>query len=290
MRILVLAFLFLTACATTAGYEKILSSWVGQSSDHLISSWGPPASVSPLSDGGKVLEYSRQRNIQIGGYATTTPVTTQSNGMVTGDVNAQYTGTSTTYVPTTTPVQNIAMSCVTRFTVNAQGTITNWSWQGNDCKARAPKELKQQDVEGQKKKLTDIVAAFKKLDAESLAICAKPEYASLMLKSPCISSDITFAQLADNTKLAPEQKDIFLKYRTEVDAHFKIINEFMHNDGFTLDSEWADYLDLSVQPEFEKYNLDLYKGNITWGDYNQLRKNLTDKLIEKRKEMFPQSK
>ena len=45
--------LLLTGCATTAGYEKILNSWVGDNADHLVSSWGPPASSYQLTDGGE---------------------------------------------------------------------------------------------------------------------------------------------------------------------------------------------------------------------------------------------
>ena len=39
--IVVAIAIFLTACATTANYEKILSSWVGKNADDLVSSWGP---------------------------------------------------------------------------------------------------------------------------------------------------------------------------------------------------------------------------------------------------------
>ena len=144
MNKILVVLLALTGCATTAGYEAILNSWVGDNVDHLISVWGPPASSYPLSNGGKVLQYSNQRNIQFGGYTTTTPVTTYQNGTVNAYGNngayttANYNGTSTTYVPQTTPVQNIAMSCVTRFTLDSRGTVTNWSWQGNDCRAHAP--------------------------------------------------------------------------------------------------------------------------------------------------------
>ena len=134
----------LSGCATTANYEKILSSWVGSNVDNLVMSWGPPVNSYPLSNGGKVLEYSNQRNVQIGGYTTTTPQTTYNSGSANvygtgGSAYGTYSGTSTTYVQKTTPVQNIAMQCTTRFTVNAQGTITNWAWQGNDCRAMEPK-------------------------------------------------------------------------------------------------------------------------------------------------------
>lgn len=134
----------LSGCATTANYEKILNSWVGANVDNLVMRWGPPTSSYPLSNGGQVLEYSRQRNVQIGGYTTMVPQTTYNSGSANvygtgGSTYGTYSGTSTTYVQRTTPVQNIAMQCVTRFTVNAQGAIFNWVWQGNDCKAMEPK-------------------------------------------------------------------------------------------------------------------------------------------------------
>lgn len=134
---------FVSACASTANYERILSSWVGSDVDSLVVKWGPPSNSYPLSNGGKVLEYSSQRNVQLGGYTTTVPQTTYTSGTANvygsgGSAYGNYSGTSTTYVQRTTPVQNIAMQCITRFTVDARGTITNWAWQGNDCKATAP--------------------------------------------------------------------------------------------------------------------------------------------------------
>jgi hypothetical protein len=292
MRFLILVLLLLAGCATTAGYEKVLNTWVGQSADRLISSWGAPANSTQLSNGGRVLEYSNQRNVQVGGYTTTVPQTTYQTGTTNvygsngGSAYGNYNGTSTTYVQRTTPVQNITMQCVTRFTVNAQGTITNWAWQGNDCKAKEPP---QQDAEQRTGKLAELREAFKKMDAQGKAICDKPEYAPLFLKSPCSSKDISLAHLADSSKITQEQKDILLRFRSEIDAHNKARNEFGRSDGFELDRQWADYLD-SIQSEIDKYNLDLYKGDITWGEYNQLRKNLTAKIAAKGREIYPQAK
>jgi hypothetical protein len=142
-RLVIIISMLLTACATTANYEKILHSWVGDNVDALVSEWGPPASSYPLTNGGRVLEYSHQRNVQLGGYTTITPQTTYNNGIANvygngGSAYGTYSGTSTTYVQSTTPVQNITMQCITRFTINAQGIITSWAHQGNDCRARAP--------------------------------------------------------------------------------------------------------------------------------------------------------
>ena len=277
MRILIFVLLLLSGCATTAGNEKLLSSWVGQSADHLISTWGAPANITQLSNGGRVLEYSHQRNIQMGGYTTTTPVTTQHNGMITGDVNGMYTGTSTTYVPTTTPVQNIALQCVTRFTVNAQGTITNWAWQGNDCKAKEPEQQKQKSMAPNGKTRSENMEIFKKINEKANVVCSKPEYAPLLSVSPCDTTKITIAQEADNNKITQEQKDILVKWRSDMD-YMNERNAFFRSVGTPADKRWADYID-SVHPEIDKYNLDFYNGLITLGQYNQIRKEVTAKIF-----------
>jgi hypothetical protein len=148
MRIIAVSIgaVILAGCATTAGYEAVLKTWIGASSDHLVSSWGPPAREYNLTSGGKVLEYSRAGNVVLPGGTIYHPQTTYSTGTVSAvtstGVTSQgtYGGTSTTYVPENLPPMVINLSCVTRFTTDAAGRITNWAWQGNACKATPPKQ------------------------------------------------------------------------------------------------------------------------------------------------------
>lgn len=127
-RLLILAILLITGCATTANYEKILQTWVGSPVDNLVRSWGPPQSQYELSDGGKVIEYSNSSTATMGGYTTYQSVTTYN-----------YDGTySTSSVPTTTPTYNVQYSCRTIFDVDENGTITSWRWEGNNCVADDP--------------------------------------------------------------------------------------------------------------------------------------------------------
>ncbi len=135
--VLALALLF-AGCATTANYEAKLQSWVGQPVDNLVASWGPPESSYTLTNGGRVLQYANQRNMQIGGNTYTTPQTTYNAGTANiygtgGYATGTYSGTSTTYVQQQAPTYNIALTCVTRITANSSGIITNWAWQGNNC-------------------------------------------------------------------------------------------------------------------------------------------------------------
>jgi hypothetical protein len=135
--VVTISVILLTGCATTANYERILSSWVGADADHLVRSWGPPTRSFPLSNGGQVFVYDR------GGSSTfTTPVQVEQDpGMFIG--NMYYPGQTTV---TGGQVYNIRHSCRTQFEVNSSNRIVSWRWEGNSCVAQAPKETGEQFV------------------------------------------------------------------------------------------------------------------------------------------------
>lgn len=137
---LILVILLVSSCATTAGYEKIVNTAIGKHVDNLVSAWGPPQSTFELSSGGKVFEYIHERNMQVGGHTYSTPQITYNSGFVTaygagGSTFGNYSGSSTTYVQNRAPIYNIHLFCKTRFIANAEGIITKWNSEGNDCKA-----------------------------------------------------------------------------------------------------------------------------------------------------------
>ena len=65
-----LGMAFLTGCATSANYEKILGTWVGSSEQQLIQSWGPPDNVFE-SGGQKYLTYVKGGSAYIPGTSPT---------------------------------------------------------------------------------------------------------------------------------------------------------------------------------------------------------------------------
>lgn len=133
------------------------------------------------------------------------------------------------------------------------------------------------------------VEVFKKINEKYPLICGKPDYAAFFLKSPCDGNAITIAHLVDNTKINQEQKDILLKWRSDMDAVKNERNAFFRNVGSPIDKRWADYVD-SIQPEIDKYNMDFYNGVTTWGEYNQLRKNFTAKMMAAQRSMYQPAK
>lgn len=114
--------LLISGCATTAGYEKILNSWIGASEDQLITQWGVPDMVYQNND-KKYFVYSKQNSSYVPGTAPTYYSTYNS-----------FTGTITTTPVGGTSGYIMNYYCKTTFTVD-NGVITNWRWQGNSCKA-----------------------------------------------------------------------------------------------------------------------------------------------------------
>lgn len=111
----------LSACATTANYEKILQSWVGSEEIDLIRKWGPPQQ-SYETGGSKFLVYSSRQNVYMPGTAPSYQTTVIGNTAYTNPIGG-------------TPAYNIGMACVTTFEL-ANNKIVSWQWRGNACKAR----------------------------------------------------------------------------------------------------------------------------------------------------------
>ena len=79
-----------------------------------------------------MLTYDKTRNIYIPGSSHAIPIT-RVNRNPDGSVS-----TSTTYLQRQNPAQHYSKSCKTRFSINGDGKIIAWDWEGNDCIAEAP--------------------------------------------------------------------------------------------------------------------------------------------------------
>jgi hypothetical protein len=117
------------ACATTANYEKVLDSWLGAPAERLVARWGAPISTFRLPSGNEIYIYDSRRT----GVITTPVQVHQGPGMFVGGM--YYPGPTTVTGGQAIPFNRW---CRTEFTVNPQGTIVQWRWEGNDCVARSP--------------------------------------------------------------------------------------------------------------------------------------------------------
>lgn len=103
LHLALLVVTFAISCSTTAGYEKILDSWVGTDISDLIESWGPPTSTYALPDG---------------------------RTMYTWDISA-----GAVAVPAGNTIVAVPRGCKTTFTADRLGVIQTWRYQGNTCKS-----------------------------------------------------------------------------------------------------------------------------------------------------------
>lgn len=111
----VLIFLHLCISAeawpTRKGLEKILDSWMSRSSDDLVASWGVPESSYSFASGGKVISYTLN----------------SASGISAIPIGNSYS------------VINRNWYCKVTFRVGLTNRIQNWSYEGNNCRASAPK-------------------------------------------------------------------------------------------------------------------------------------------------------
>ncbi len=111
----------ISGCATSAGYKKVLNSWIGTQEIDLVRSWGAP--VQSYETGGrKFIVYSSKRNVYLSGTSPTYQTS------IIGS-------TAYTTVVGGSPAMNINMSCMTTFEVEGS-RVVSWSYKGNDCKAK----------------------------------------------------------------------------------------------------------------------------------------------------------
>jgi len=131
--------LLIAGCATTAGYNQVLNTWLGSPERNLISSWGIPDSVYEISATKKIISYFRSNTVYTPGVAPSYRTTVNYQSATVYPYNAQpqttYFGSNATTTPYGgRPATVTNYSCRTDFTIR-NNTIINWRWEGNSCRA-----------------------------------------------------------------------------------------------------------------------------------------------------------
>jgi len=109
---------------------------------------------------------------------------------------------------------------------------------------------------------------------EAKNLCSEIEYKEIYKKTTCSSSNLTLEQLTDNTKIDEIQKiQLFNLIKERALINSKLIENY--KQGGKVDRRIGDYVSLVYYPAAEALRIDLYKGKLSWGDFNQNMKNLT---------------
>lgn len=132
------AIALLTGCATQAKFQSKMNNFVGQPEATVVGTYGPPQNNYVLTDGSKVIQYTRGSTIVMPGATTYQPVTTNTYGNMTLNqglrtTTGAYNQTSTTYVQQQDPSIPINLSCTINFTIDKEGVVRRWNAEGNHC-------------------------------------------------------------------------------------------------------------------------------------------------------------
>lgn len=169
-------------------------------------------------------------------------------------------------------------------------TVTNDGLFGSCMNARGWSLQNKQALEGQlqQQQASNMVSQnqaqseIQRLKGMREAICANPSLKAYYDRSPCNAGDPTFAQLADSSKITSTQKAALLKQRDAVADYQK--QQTAVNQGFGgRAAKISAAAELDIVPKNDQNNLDLYNGKITWGEYNQRRKDIYLKFQERAK-------
>lgn len=107
--------------------------------------------------------------------------------------------------------------------------------------------------------------------------CTNPEYAAYFEMTPCLVKDIQFQHLANETKITPTQKEVFIKARAALDALNRQQLDNLRQYGGDSGRSNASKIE-RVQPLNDQNNLDLYNGQITWGTYSKRRREIVAQM------------
>jgi hypothetical protein len=106
------------------------------------------------------------------------------------------------------------------------------------------------------------------------ATCALEDVKPLLEKSPCTANLLTLEQMADTSKITPEQKAALSKFRTGNLPVSNALNASYRQHGGTKGAKVVATREKAQQLS-EQNQLDLYEGKQTWGEYNKRRNEIT---------------
>ena len=127
-----------------------------------------------------------------------------------------------------------------------------------------------------------VVTKFKD---ESQARCKDPVYAAYTSKTSCVAADITFEQMADTSRITAQQKTALLAFKKSFDTQISQYLDALKRIPDSPGEKAVTLYQTTLIPETDKNSIDLYSGKITWGEYNQKRKEINSKFTEASKNL-----
>lgn len=137
------------------------------------------------------------------------------------------------------------------------------------------------DVGQESTRTAEIDATNQKISAlikAQLNTCMNETFETLRLLSPCQTENITFTQLANNTKITNQERELFIQASTQLDAFSKQITQTYRDADINSANKIADARAWAHTQSLEN-RLALINKKITWGEYLKQRMNIEASML-----------
>lgn len=186
--------------------------------------------------------------------------------------------------------QRVGVAQVNAYGGNAVNSVTTNDMLFTSCMNSKGWSLQNKDIaQAQAQQQVQRNEELKNIYAEWMkgvrATCNSSELKEYYAKSACLAQEISFEQLADDTKITKEQKEVLPKQRQAVAENRKISDELQVKYFGELGRRRIDLARTFLDMKNDANNLDLYNGKITWGQYNKVRKDIAIEFELKMKEI-----
>jgi hypothetical protein len=113
--------------------------------------------------------------------------------------------------------------------------------------------------------------------------CTNPEYSAFYVNTPCWAADVDFTYLSNNDKVADEAKPIVLDYfrakNDLTDYRMSLIRQLNRSTGINNRSI-LDAIQTSKEEDSSNI-ISLYSQEITWGEFNENRLEINNRLNQR---------
>ena len=120
----------------------------------------------------------------------------------------------------------------------------------------------------------DLTARFELVAEMYRDICTAPEYEVYFVKTPCLPTLATKRQLADRTKITPDEARAMRGVMKEVAELNHETRELMRKTGIDIYVQRADRAQSVIDPLILENQEALLARAVTWCEYNQKRSEL----------------
>jgi hypothetical protein len=137
---------------------------------------------------------------------------------------------------------------------------------------------KKEDVQNQVAQSTAQFNSVKfqldQLTERSKVFCSLPEFKEFYTNTPCLVTEMSLTHTANDSKITDELKKVMLKQQEYVAGFRKEWSELVKSIG-PNGVRQVEINQNIIVPMIEKNTLNLYTGKISWGEYNQRRKEIS---------------